>query len=113
MLAVSTGRRYFDVERRPVPVEVFIAEVEPGPGEQAGLKKDDVLLRYDGKPVQNLYEFATWRQSETPSVRELVVRREGKEVPLRIAGGRLGIAFSDRFLKNSSTSTAPATQNQK
>jgi S1-C subfamily serine protease len=113
-LAYPTGQRYFDIKREPIPVEVFIAKVDAGAGEKAGLKQDDVLVRYDGKPVPDLYEFAMWRQSEPEeSVKELVVRREGKEVAIRIKGGKLDIAFGDRFLKNASTSTVPATQNQK
>ena len=45
----------------------MIREVQAGsPGESAGFKAGDVMVEFDGKPIQNLYDFTYALQSKSP-----------------------------------------------
>jgi hypothetical protein len=62
---------------------VRFSDVQAGsPAAKAGLKAGDVLVRFDGKPIMNLYDFTdALRQSKVGQVVEVTVQRDGK--PLR------------------------------
>jgi len=61
---------------------VKFADVRDGsPAGKAGLKKDDVLILFDGKPIKTLYDFTFALQAKQPGDKvEVVVLRQGKEV---------------------------------
>lgn len=51
------------------------------PAANAGIRKDDVLISFDGKPIKNLYDFTFALQAKQPGdTVEVIVLREGKEV---------------------------------
>jgi S1-C subfamily serine protease len=61
---------------------VKFADVRNGsPAAKAGLKKDDLLMSFDGKPIKNLYDFTFALQAKQPGDKvEVIVLRQGKEV---------------------------------
>ena len=63
----STGVKFADVRA-------------DSPAAKAGLRKDDVLISFDGKPIKNLYDFTFALQAKQPGDKvEVIVLREGKE----------------------------------
>jgi serine protease Do len=63
---------------------------EKGPGRPAGLKAGDVILKFDGKDVKESRDLPKLVAS-TPVGKEVqvIVMRDGKEVPLKVTLGRL------------------------
>lgn len=61
---------------------VLLADVRPGsPAEKAGLRRGDVIVRFEGKVVKNVYDYTYALSARKPGdVVEIVVLREGKEV---------------------------------
>lgn len=61
---------------------VKFADVREGsPAANAGLKRDDVMIAFDGKPIGTLYDFTFALQEKKPGDKvEVVVRREGREI---------------------------------
>jgi hypothetical protein len=56
-----------------VPNGVRFADVRPGsPAAKAGLKGGDILIEFDGKPIQNLYDFTYALRSKKPGQEVLV-----------------------------------------
>ncbi len=50
-----------------VPKGIKFAGVTPGsPAEKAGLKGGDILIEFDGKPIQNLYDFTYALRAKKP-----------------------------------------------
>jgi putative serine protease PepD len=46
---------------------VKFSDVTPGsPAAKAGLKADDVMVEFDGKPIQNLYDFTYALRGKAP-----------------------------------------------
>jgi membrane-associated protease RseP (regulator of RpoE activity) len=67
-----------------VPVGVRFSDVREGsPAAKAGLKGGDVLVEFDGKPIQNLYDFTYVLRAKKPGDQVKVkVLREGN--PLEV-----------------------------
>lgn len=61
---------------------VLFADVQTGsPAAKAGLKQGDLLVQFDGKPVQNLYDFFYALSPKKPGdVVAVVVKRNGQDV---------------------------------
>jgi S1-C subfamily serine protease len=59
---------------------VKFSDVKPAsPAAKAGLKAGDVLVRFDDKPINNLYDFTdALRRSKVGDVVEVTVMRDGK-----------------------------------
>jgi hypothetical protein len=56
------------------PKGVRFADVRAGtPADQAGLRRGDILIRFDGKEINNLYDFTYALQSHRPGDQVLVV----------------------------------------
>jgi hypothetical protein len=56
-----------------LPNGVRFADVRPGsPAAKAGLKGGDVLIEFDGKPIQNLYDFTYALRAKKPGQEVLV-----------------------------------------
>ena len=68
------------------------SDVTPGsPAAKAGLKADDVMVEFDGKPIQNLYDFTYALRAKMPGdVVRVKVLRAGKplEVPVTLTQRR-------------------------
>jgi S1-C subfamily serine protease len=61
-----------------IPNGVRFADVRPGsPAAKAGLKAGDVLTEFDGKPIQNLYDFTY----------ALRAKKAGQEVLVKVLRG--------------------------
>jgi hypothetical protein len=67
-------------------VGVRFSGVSPGsPAEQAGVRKDDVLVRFAGKEIRNIYDYTYALGERKPGERvTLVVKRDGTEVSLEL-----------------------------
>lgn len=70
---------------------VIVREVmEDSPAEKAGLKKDDVVLKIDGKDVKDMQSFRNTIAFLEPGTRvSLVIFRDGKEKKIRVKLGSL------------------------
>ena len=56
-----------------IPNGVRFADVRPGsPAAKAGLKGGDILVEFDGKPIQNLYDFTYALRAKKPGQEVLV-----------------------------------------
>lgn len=69
-----------------VPNGVRFADVRPGsPADKGGLKGGDVMIGYDGKPIQNLYDFTyALRDSEVGQTVEVRYLRDGREATTKV-----------------------------
>ncbi len=76
----------------PVDFGVRLSGVSAGsPAEQAGMQKGDVLIRFDGEEIEDLYVFTDALRSHAPGdTVDVVVLREGEEVPLVAVLGSRG-----------------------
>ena len=76
----------------PVDFGVRLSGVSAGsPAEQAGMQKGDVLIRFDGEEIEDLYVFTDALRAHAPGdTVEVVVLREGEEVPLVAVLGSRG-----------------------
>lgn len=66
-----------------------IASVEPkGPADKAGIRMDDVILKFDGQPIKKFDDLITAVNSVTPGEQITVeLQREGKLMSLRLIVG--------------------------
>jgi len=66
---------------------VKFADVREGsPASKAGFKAGDVMVEFDGKPIQNLYDFTYALRAKKPGDEvEVKVLRNGAEVTARVA----------------------------
>ena len=93
--AQQTGSRGFRVWVGGIPdysqegPGVRFSGVSPGsPAEQAGLRGGDVLVRFGEKEIRNIYDYTYALGERKPGdLVTLVVKREGKDVPLEITLG--------------------------
>jgi C-terminal processing protease CtpA/Prc len=65
---------------------VLFADVQNNsPAAKAGLKQGDLLVAFDGKPIENLYDFTYALQAKKPGdVVQVVVKRNGQEVKVAV-----------------------------
>jgi PDZ domain len=75
----------FEDERGgPVEPHIFVSGVkEGGPGARAGLRRNDIILRYDGRDM-HLGIFAAAQRRAAPGMHELAVFRGGEVLTLRV-----------------------------
>lgn len=77
----------------PVDFGVRLSGVRAGsPAEEAGMQKGDILIRFDEEEIEDLYVFTDALRSHAPGdTVEIVVLREGEELPLvAVLGSRGG-----------------------
>jgi peptidase M28-like protein/PDZ domain-containing protein/PA domain-containing protein len=69
---------------------VKFSDVTPGsPAAKAGFKADDVMVEFDGKPIQNLYDFTYALRAKKPDdVIKVKVLRNGKPIEATVTLGR-------------------------
>jgi eukaryotic-like serine/threonine-protein kinase len=93
---------YFDIEDRVVRVVAVVSAIKAGSGaERVGLKVEDVLLSYDGRPVINSIRFSLQREIEQArkEATQLVVRRHGEVLSFFVTPEKLaGADFEDRVV---------------
>jgi serine protease Do len=60
---------------------VIVSKVsKDSPAEKAGIKEEDVILKFNGKPLENSVELSTWVAGTSPgSEVSLTILRDGKE----------------------------------
>ena len=66
---------------------VLFADVQNNsPAAKAGLKQGDLMVEFDGKPIQNLYDFTYALRAKKPGdVVEVAVKRNGQDVKVNVA----------------------------
>lgn len=71
------------------PIGVVISGVQDdSPAKKAGLKVEDVIIKFNGKPVQNTIELSTWVAAAGPgTIVDLTVLRDGKEKDIQVKLG--------------------------
>jgi serine protease Do len=86
----SSLRPYFGVEGEPEEKECKILRVEPGsPADLAGLKDNDIITKFDGKPIANFQELTEEINGTNPGDRvTLEVMREDDVLKLEVVVGR-------------------------
>ena len=69
-----------------------LSGVRPGsPADQGGLKAGDIIIKFGGKPVTNIYDYTDALSAHQPGdVVEIVVQRAGTEVTLKVTLGKRG-----------------------
>ncbi len=69
-----------------IPEGVRFADIRPGsPASKAGLKAGDILTEFDGKPIQNLYDFTYALRAKKPGQEVLVkVIRQGQKIEAKV-----------------------------
>ena len=69
-----------------IPNGVRFADVrEDSPAAKAGLKAGDILVEFDGKPIQNLYDFTYALRAKKPGDEVLVkVLRDGQTLAVKV-----------------------------
>ena len=69
-----------------IPNGVRFADVRPGsPAAKAGLKAGDIMTSFDGKPIQNLYDFTYALRAKKPGQEVLVkVLREAQTIEAKV-----------------------------
>ena len=69
-----------------------LSGVRPGsPADQGGLKAGDVIVKFGGKVIGNIYDYTDALGAHKPGdVVEIVVQRAGKEVTLSVTLGKRG-----------------------
>jgi len=69
-----------------IPNGVRFADIRPGsPAAKAGLKAGDILTQFDGKPIQNLYDFTYALRAKKPGDEVLVkVLRSGQTIEAKV-----------------------------
>jgi membrane-associated protease RseP (regulator of RpoE activity) len=85
---------YDHVPRLPRGLGVLVEQVRAdSPAEQAGLKRHDILLGYNGKDIKDADQFSRLVQGEKPDRKvPLVLIRGGKEMTLDVSLAALGKA---------------------
>jgi S1-C subfamily serine protease len=76
----------------PVDFGVRLSGVSAGsPAEEAGMREGDVLIRFAGQEIEDLYAFTDALRTHSPGdTVEVVVQRDGEEVPLVAVLGTRG-----------------------
>ncbi len=71
---------------------VLVGDVLSGPAEQAGIKKGDIIIRFNGEPVNDVMELSL-RVSRTAvdSEARVLLRRDGQEINLVVKIGQRGL----------------------
>ena len=85
-LKSAIGIAFEETGPRAEPRGLVIREVLPDrAAAKAGLKAGDIMVEFDGKPIQNLYDFTYALRAKKPSdVVAVVVRRNGHDVKVNV-----------------------------
>ncbi len=72
------------------PMGVVVSGVQKdSPAEKAGLKVEDVIIKFNGKKVKNTVELSTWVAAAGPDAEvTLTVLRDGKEKEIKVKLGQ-------------------------
>jgi YD repeat-containing protein len=85
-------KKVFDASGVEVFYVIQVADVVPkSQAEKIGLKKDDVVLSYDGQTFEIQDLRARTTSTDRSSVHHLVILRDGEALEYKVSGGLLGI----------------------
>jgi hypothetical protein len=96
----SSRMEYFDTEGKPLSVRVVVQQVIPGgAGVRAGIETGDLLVEYEGRPIQDVTSFVAARDAETrdSANRRLKLQRNGELKEISIPAGTLHVILVDSF----------------
>jgi hypothetical protein len=96
ILFVSTGLTQEPTEQTRLVVKGLVPD---SPAQKAGILPNDILLQYDGKPVQTVKELNDLKALVKTDSVEIVVKREEKELKFKIPAGSIGV-FLNEWLPN-------------
>lgn len=67
----------------------IVAVIGDGPGDKAGLKKDDLIIKMDGDEVNDLHTFVNQIGDKKPGTKiKFTIHREGKEKVIEVTAGK-------------------------
>lgn len=94
-LATPTAWQTVKAAQRVVCADRLVPD---GNGEKAGLKPDDVIVRYNRRAVKKTSDLRDAIAAVKPGVKDvaMVIEREGKRLTLRLPPGRIGVYLSER-----------------
>jgi YD repeat-containing protein len=96
---LQTGLEAFDLEGKPVRLEVVIREIIPGSqADRLGILVGDVVISYGGQEIANEAQLIGLKRGERPgdALRNFVVRRKDKTHSFDVAPGMLGVKLDHR-----------------
>ena len=78
---------------------VFVEDVLPGAGQNAGVERSDAVIEYNGELVSRAHSLArrTVATAQAPQV-DLTVLRNGHSIRLHPQGGRLGLKLREAWV---------------
>jgi serine protease Do len=96
--------RYADRLPQNVKEGAIVVQVIPGsPAEKAGLKRFDIIVKFDGKPIKNMEDLVGAVRLHRPGEKvKIVFYRDGKRQEIEITLGEKPVRESLIYLKNSS-----------
>lgn len=94
ILFVSTGLTQEPTEQTRLVVKGLIPDSQ---AQKAGVLPNDILLQYDGKPVQTVKELNDLKALVKTDSVEIVVKREEKELKFKIPAGSIGVFLNERL----------------
>ena len=102
------SRCYFDERGQPLrPVAVQVQEVMPkGKAAALGLHAGDIIVRYDGQHYTEFAKLISAIKAPGEKPRELVVRRDGKEISYQVTPGLLGVMLRTLYGPDAPESSA-------
>jgi PDZ domain len=92
ILFASTGLTQEPTEQTRLVVKGLVPD---SPAQKAGVLPNDILLKYDGKPVQTVKELNDLKALVKTDSVEIVVNREEKELKFKIPAGSIGVFLNE------------------
>ncbi|MEJ8474724.1 Do family serine endopeptidase [Roseibium algae] len=87
---------------------------EDGPAAAAEIEPGDIILEFDGKPVETMRELPRMvAETAIGKAVDVIVLRKGEKVPLQVTLGRLEEVATDESSEDEATTDEPAAPAQK
>jgi len=98
-----------DADGHPVAPHVLITAVSPNSQAQSvGVREGDVVMTYDGHEVASPNALIRLVSDSTGGPRDLVIRRNGRNVAFVVQPGLLGISITEEFVSDIASPSDPS-----